>query len=128
MERLLYFLPAHSQPAYIRFGMSALIMAFFILVQMGLQSQSGFGGLFFLLPGIFLCGILFDRGSSFLGRRSPRYMRCTPRLLHRGLRIFYLLDFSLRRASLSAELPRDFVTRWRRWLAPRKRKRFFSWS
>jgi len=67
MERLLYFLPAHPQPAYIRFGTSALIMAFFIVVQMGLQSQSGFGGLFFLLPGIFLCGILFDRGSSFFG-------------------------------------------------------------
>ncbi|RZM93514.1 hypothetical protein CWO91_39900 [Bradyrhizobium genosp. SA-3] len=67
MERLLYFLPAHPQPAYIRFGTSALIMAFFILVQMGLQSQSGFGGLFFLLPGIFLCGLLFDRGSTFLG-------------------------------------------------------------
>jgi two-component sensor histidine kinase len=65
MERLLYFLPAHPQPAYIRFGTSAIIMVFFILVQMGLQSQSGFGGLFFLLPGIFLCGILFDRGSSF---------------------------------------------------------------
>jgi two-component sensor histidine kinase len=67
MERLLYFLPAHPQPAYIRFGTSALIMAFFILVQMGMQSQSGFGGLFFLLPGIFFCGILFDRGSSFFG-------------------------------------------------------------
>ena len=65
MERLLYFLPAHPQPAYMRLGTSALIMAFFILVQMGLQSQSGFGGLFFLLPGIFFCGILFDRGSSF---------------------------------------------------------------
>jgi two-component sensor histidine kinase len=67
MERLLYFLPAHPQPAYIRFGTSALIMAFFILVQMGMQSQSGFGGLFFLIPGIFLCGILFDRGSSLFG-------------------------------------------------------------
>jgi hypothetical protein len=86
MERLLYFLPAHPQPAYIRFGTSALIMAFFILVQMGLQSQSG-------------CSIAV---AHFSGRRSPRYMRCTPRLLHRGLRIFYLLDFSLRRASLSA--------------------------
>jgi two-component sensor histidine kinase len=67
VERLLYFLPAHSQPAYIRFGASALVMAVFILVQTGLQSQSAFGGLFFLLPGIFLCGILFDRGSSFFG-------------------------------------------------------------
>jgi hypothetical protein len=25
MERLLYFLPAHPQPAYVRFGTSALI-------------------------------------------------------------------------------------------------------
>jgi hypothetical protein len=102
MERLLYFLPAHPQPAYIRFGTSALIMAFFILVQMGLQSQSGFGGLFFLLPGIFYAAFCSIAVAHFSGRRSPRYMRCTPRLLHRGLRIFYLLDFSLRRASLSA--------------------------
>lgn len=65
MERLLYFLPEKPQPIAVRYGASALIMSVSIAVQIGIEAQSGFVGLFFLLPGIFLCGLLFDRGSSF---------------------------------------------------------------
>jgi len=39
-------------------------MAFCIAVQVGLEHQTGFAGFFFLLPGIFAAGLLFDRGSS----------------------------------------------------------------
>jgi hypothetical protein len=53
-------------------------------------------------PGSFYAAFCSIAVAHFSGRRSPRYMRCTPLLLHRGLRIFYLLDFSLRRASVSA--------------------------
>src|SRR5689334_17372428 len=37
-----------------------------IAVQLGIEAQSGFPGLFFLLPGIFLAGLMYDRGSSFV--------------------------------------------------------------
>jgi two-component sensor histidine kinase len=67
MERLLHFLPAKTQPLYVRYGATMLIMGVSIAVQIGIEAQSGFTGLFFLLPGIFLCGFLFDRGSSFFG-------------------------------------------------------------
>ncbi|MVT71054.1 hypothetical protein GPL21_39105 [Bradyrhizobium pachyrhizi] len=36
------------------------------VLQAGLQVQAGFTGYFLLLPGIFLCGLLFDRGSGLL--------------------------------------------------------------
>ena len=41
-----------------------MVMAICIAVQISLYTQTGFVGLFFLLPGIFLTGIMFDRGSS----------------------------------------------------------------
>lgn len=64
MERILYFLPSKPQPLWVRYSTTTAVMAICIAVQMGLYTQSGFVGLFFLLPGIFLAGIMFDRGSS----------------------------------------------------------------
>src|SRR5215831_5195665 len=64
MERLLYFLPEKPQPLWVRYATTTAVMAFCTAVQIGLESQSGFVGLFFLLPGIFLAGLMFDRGAS----------------------------------------------------------------
>jgi two-component sensor histidine kinase len=64
MERLLYFLPDKPQPVWVRYATTTVVMAFCIAVQIGLENQTGFVGLFFLLPGIFAAGLMFDRGSS----------------------------------------------------------------
>jgi two-component sensor histidine kinase len=66
MERLLHFLPERPQPLAIRYGATVLIMLVSIAVQIGIEAQSGFPGLYFLLPGIFLSGVMFDRGSAFV--------------------------------------------------------------
>jgi two-component sensor histidine kinase len=64
MERLLYFLPEKPQPLWVRYATTTIVMAFCMAVQIGLESQSGFVGLFFLLPGIFAAGLMFPRGAS----------------------------------------------------------------
>ena len=64
MERLLVFLPKKPQPVWVRYATTTVVMAFCIAVQIGLESQTGFVGLFFLLPGIFAAGLMFDRGAS----------------------------------------------------------------
>lgn len=64
MERILHFLPEKPQPVWVRYATTTVVMALCIVVQIGLQSLTGFVGLFFLLPGIFAVGFMFDRGSS----------------------------------------------------------------
>ena len=64
MERLLYFLPEKPQPVWVRYATTTVVMAFCIAVQIGLENLTGFVGLFFLLPGIFAAGLMFDRGAS----------------------------------------------------------------
>ena len=64
MERLLYFLPEKPQPVWVRYATTTVVMAFCIAVQIGLENQTGFEGLFFLLPGIMATALMFDRGSS----------------------------------------------------------------
>jgi two-component sensor histidine kinase len=66
MERLLPFLPAPSQPLVVRYGVSALLSVCSLGVFAAMEAQSGFIGLFILLPAIFLAGMMFDRGSGFL--------------------------------------------------------------
>jgi two-component sensor histidine kinase len=66
MERILHFLPEKAQPPLVRYGATVLIMFASVAVQLGIEAQSGFPSVFFLLPGIFLAGVMFDRGSSFL--------------------------------------------------------------
>ena len=65
MERLLYLLPPKQQPWALRYGLSALLMACSLGVFAAMEAQSGFIGLFILLPAIFLSGLMFDRGSAF---------------------------------------------------------------
>jgi two-component system, sensor histidine kinase PdtaS len=64
MERILYFLPEKPQPVWVRYATTTVVMALCIAVQIGLQNLTGFVGLFFLLPGIFAAGFMFDRRSS----------------------------------------------------------------
>jgi len=65
MEKLLAFLPDRPRSLLVRYGTSALIIALCFGLQYGVYRFAGFAGLFLLLPGIFACGILFDRGSAF---------------------------------------------------------------
>ncbi|MGE8943992.1 sensor histidine kinase [Leptospira interrogans] len=67
MERLLLpLLPASSQPLLVRYGVSALLSICSLAVFAAVEAQSGFIGLFLLLPATFLAGMMFDRGSGFL--------------------------------------------------------------
>ena len=65
MEKFLAVLPERPQPAAVRFGWTAVIMAISCLAQLGIGRYAGFTGFFLLLPGIFAAGLLFDRGSAF---------------------------------------------------------------
>ncbi len=64
MGKLLAFLPEKPQPVWVRYAVTAVMMVFCMAVQIGLQNLSGFVGFFFVLPGIFAAGFLFDRGAS----------------------------------------------------------------
>ena len=66
MEKLLEFIPGPKLPLPLRYGLTVVIVTVCALLQIGLQAQSRFPGFFLMLPGIFLCGLLFDRGSGFL--------------------------------------------------------------
>ena len=65
MERLLKILPAAPSPWPVRYALTALIMLACCAVQYLIFRISAFTGFFVLLPGIFLAGLLFDRGSAF---------------------------------------------------------------
>lgn len=65
MEKLLQLLPARGQPVLLKYSASAIIILVCCATQLGLRHYSGFTGYFVLLAGIFLCGMLFDRGSAF---------------------------------------------------------------
>ena len=67
MERLLAILPAAPKPWPVRYALTALIMFACCAVQYVIFRISAFTGFFILLPGIFLTGLLFDRGSAFFG-------------------------------------------------------------
>jgi two-component system, sensor histidine kinase PdtaS len=66
MERILAVLPERPQPVWIRYGVTTIIILLCSLMQYGMYQFAGFSGFFVILPGIFLCGFLFDRGSAFL--------------------------------------------------------------
>jgi two-component system, sensor histidine kinase PdtaS len=66
VERFLASLPDRPQPILIRVSFTLLIMGLSALVQIGIFHLTGFTGFFLLLPGIFACGLIFDRGSAFL--------------------------------------------------------------
>jgi two-component sensor histidine kinase len=64
MEKLLLLLPERPPPILVRYGATTLMIALLAVLQAGVQAISGFVGFFLLLPGIFLAGLVFDRGSS----------------------------------------------------------------
>jgi two-component sensor histidine kinase len=64
MERFLSVLPARNQSVWLRYMGAAAIMLVCVAIHFGLQNQTGAAHLFFLLPGIFAVGFVFDRGSS----------------------------------------------------------------
>ena len=66
MERFLAVLPEPPQPLWIRYSVTTIIILLCSLVQYGMYQLAGFSGFFVIIPGIFLCGFLFDRGSAFL--------------------------------------------------------------
>jgi len=63
MNRLYPLVLEHSLPVVVRYGISACIMLVCAVLQVALQMQTGAPGYFLLLPGVFLCGLIFDRGS-----------------------------------------------------------------
>ena len=65
MERLLKMLPAAPSPWPVRYALAALIMLACCAAQYLIFRLSAFTGFFVLLPGVFLTGLLFDRGSAF---------------------------------------------------------------
>jgi two-component system, sensor histidine kinase PdtaS len=67
MERLLQILPAAPRPWPVRYALTALIMLVCCALQYLIFRISGFTGFFILLPGIFLSGLLFNRGSALFG-------------------------------------------------------------
>src|SRR5918999_1377615 len=66
MEKLYPLLFEHRLPSPIRYLIAASIMLVCSVLQAGLQAQAGFTGFFLLLPGVFLSGLLLDRGSGLL--------------------------------------------------------------
>lgn len=63
MQKLYPLLFEHRFPTPVRYLIAASIMFVCAALQVGLQAQAGFTGFFLLLPGVFLSGLLFDRGS-----------------------------------------------------------------
>ena len=62
MNRLYPLVLEHRLPIPILYGISASIMVGCAVLQMALQMQTGVPGYFLLLPGVFLSGLIFDRG------------------------------------------------------------------
>ncbi|WP_407175388.1 sensor histidine kinase [Bradyrhizobium sp. STM 3562] len=63
MNRLYPLVLEHRLPSWVRYCISACIMLVCAVPQMALQMQTGAPGYFLLLPGVFLSGLIFDRGS-----------------------------------------------------------------
>ncbi len=65
LENLLPVLPAPSQPLVVRYGVTTCLSLCSLGIFAAMEAQSGFIGLYILLPAVFLSGMLFDRGSGF---------------------------------------------------------------
>jgi two-component system, sensor histidine kinase PdtaS len=66
MNKLYPLLLEHRLPAFVRFGIAASIMLVCSVLQVALQMLTGVPGYFLLLPGVFLSGLIFNRGSGIL--------------------------------------------------------------
>jgi two-component system, sensor histidine kinase PdtaS len=66
MNKLYPLLLEHHLPVLVRYSIAAAIMLVCSIMQTALQMQTGYPGYFLLLPGIFLSGLAFDRGTGVL--------------------------------------------------------------
>jgi hypothetical protein len=76
MHRLYPLVLEHRLPAVVRYCISTCIMVVCSVLQMGLQMQTGSSGYFLLLPGVFLSGLIFDRGSGIFAAGAARVQKC----------------------------------------------------
>lgn len=63
MNKLYPLLLEHRLPVLLRYAIAAAIMAICAILQLALQTLTGYPSYFLLLPGIFLSGLVFDRGT-----------------------------------------------------------------
>ena len=66
MNKLYPLLLDHRLPLVVRYPVAAGIMLVCAVMQTALQMLTGHPGYFLLLPGVFLSGLIFDRGSGIL--------------------------------------------------------------
>ena len=63
MDQFLRMLPKRPQPPVLRYGVTAVLVAFCFLVLIGLRDHGGPLGFYLLFPAIFAGSVLFDRGA-----------------------------------------------------------------
>jgi two-component system, sensor histidine kinase PdtaS len=66
MNKLYPLLFEHRLPVLVRYCIAAAIMLVCAILQMALQTVTGYPSYFLLLPGVFLSGLIFNRGSGML--------------------------------------------------------------
>ncbi|MCC8977318.1 sensor histidine kinase [Bradyrhizobium acaciae] len=66
MNKFYPLLLEHHLPILVRYCVAAAIMLVCSVVQAGLQMLTGYPSFFLLLPGVFLSGLVFDRGSGLV--------------------------------------------------------------
>jgi two-component system, sensor histidine kinase PdtaS len=66
MNKLYPLLLEHRLPVLVRYCIAAAIMLVCAILQMALQRLTGYPSYFLLLPGIFLSGLIFNRGTGIL--------------------------------------------------------------
>ena len=66
MNKLYPLLLEHRLPVLVRYCIAAAIMLVCAILQMALQTVTGYPSYFLLLPGIFLSGLIFNRGTGIV--------------------------------------------------------------
>jgi two-component system, sensor histidine kinase PdtaS len=66
MNKLYPLVLEHHLPLLVRYCIAASIMLVCAVLQIALQSVTRYPGYFLLLPGVFVSGLMFDRGSGIL--------------------------------------------------------------
>ena len=78
MEKFVAWLPSRPQPLLVRYLATAAIMGGFAAAQIALALYTQLPALFLLLGGIFICAVLFDRGTgifaSLIGTASTWFI------------------------------------------------------
>src|SRR5215470_5294958 len=66
MNKLYPLLLEHHLPVPVRHCMAVAMLVVCAVLQLALQMLTGYPGFFLLLPGVFLAGLAFDRGTGIL--------------------------------------------------------------